>query len=167
VITVRGALPFVVLLVAVALLAAGDALEPQHATRAALAVVVAGAFVAVAARLQSPREDERPLSATRTTPDGPHHPSRLVELEVRVRWCRTQGDVHYQLRPVMRETAQALLRERHGVTLDRQPELGAALLGDHLYELVRADRPAPADRRQPSTISQPDIAAMVQRLERL
>ncbi len=57
----------------------------------------------------------------------------------------TAFDVHYRLRPHLRIVAADRL-ERHGVSLDRQPRRARALLGTEAWDLVRPDRPEPADR---------------------
>jgi hypothetical protein len=65
--------------------------------------------------------------------------ARVVRLS-----SRSAGDVHHRLRPILREVAVVRLQVR-GVDLDAEPAKAAALLGDDLVALVRADRPAPAD----------------------
>jgi hypothetical protein len=58
-----------------------------------------------------------------------------------------QSELHYRLRPPVREIVAARLSRRHGVDLDRQPERARALLGDgRAWELVRPDRERPQDR---------------------
>jgi hypothetical protein len=54
------------------------------------------------------------------------------------------GDVHWRLRPVLREVAGAALHGR-GVDLDGDAAAARALLGGEAWELVRADRPRPPD----------------------
>jgi hypothetical protein len=54
------------------------------------------------------------------------------------------GDTHWRLRPVLREAAVAALHGR-GVDLDGDPDAARRLLGEETFELVRADRPRPAD----------------------
>ena len=56
-------------------------------------------------------------------------------------------DLHVRLRPTVRELARGLLSRRHGVDLDREPERARQLLGKDTWELVRPDRPFPAERR--------------------
>jgi len=58
-------------------------------------------------------------------------------------------DFHFLLRPHLRLIAAGLLEGRRGVALDEQPERARRLLGDETWELVRADRPVPSDRRGP------------------
>ena len=54
------------------------------------------------------------------------------------------GDLHLRLRPILREIAADGLR-RHGVELDAQPQAAQRLLAPETWELVRPDRPRPAD----------------------
>jgi len=56
----------------------------------------------------------------------------------------TAGDLHLRLRPILREVAIDGLR-RHGVELDADPARAQQLLAPTSWELVRPDRPAPAD----------------------
>lgn len=58
-------------------------------------------------------------------------------------------DLHFRLRPTLREAAAELLAARRGIMLDRQPERARRALGDETWELVRSDRPAPADPHAP------------------
>ena len=55
-------------------------------------------------------------------------------------------DVHFRLRPVIAELAAELLSSRRGIDLERDPERAHAVLGDDVWELVRPDRPQPAER---------------------
>jgi hypothetical protein len=55
-------------------------------------------------------------------------------------------DLHFRLRPTLRETAAALLAVRRGIDLDRQPERARRALGEETWDLVRPDLPPPADR---------------------
>ncbi len=75
-------------------------------------------------------------------------------------------DLHFRLRPTVRDVAAGLLRFRQGVDLDRQPVLARAALGDEAWELVRADRPAPAERRGPGMAPE-QLDRVVSSLERL
>ena len=54
------------------------------------------------------------------------------------------GDLHLRLRPILREIAADGLRRR-GVELDAQPQAAQALLAAETWELVRPNRPRPAD----------------------
>ena len=60
----------------------------------------------------------------------------------------TAFDVHYRLRPHVRQIASYRLALR-GVVLDQQPTRAAELLGGEAWELARPDRPEPEDRSGP------------------
>ena len=55
-------------------------------------------------------------------------------------------DLHYRLRPVVREIAAGRL-ERRGLSLDSGSAAVRELLGDDLWKLVRPDRKPPQDRQ--------------------
>jgi hypothetical protein len=55
-------------------------------------------------------------------------------------------DLHFRLRPTLRETASGLLAVRRGIDLDRQPDRARAVLGDDAWQLVRPDLEPPTDR---------------------
>jgi hypothetical protein len=89
-------------------------------------------------------------AATRSPGELPLPPSvvasqRLVELV-----AGTAGDVHFRVRPVLREVAAHRLLISHGLDLDDPPSAGvvAERCGPLLWGLVRPDRPEPADRRR-------------------
>ena len=54
--------------------------------------------------------------------------------------------LHARLRPVLREVAAHRLRARYGVELDAEPARAHELVAAAAWELVRPDRPPPADR---------------------
>ena len=97
---------------------------------------------------------------------GSARPAGLQRLEWMVGSGRhTAGDVQVRVRPVLREIAAARLRRR-GVRLDAEPERSRALLGDELWEIVRPNRPRPADHRLPG-LELGTLERLVERLERL
>lgn len=75
-------------------------------------------------------------------------------------------DLHYRLRPTVREIAAGLLAGRRGIDLDRQPALARTVLGDETWELVRPGRPAPPDRFGPG-IDTRELDRVVTALEAL
>lgn len=93
------------------------------------------------------------LSVFDVPPGAAPAPHRLPELERVEREVTLAAasayDVHFRLRPTLRETALTLLAAGRGVSLDRQPERARQLLGEEAWELVRADREPPADPRGP------------------
>jgi hypothetical protein len=55
-------------------------------------------------------------------------------------------DLHFRLRPLVREVVAARLARRDGVDLDQRPEVAHALVGEgRVWELARPDRPVPKD----------------------
>ena len=72
---------------------------------------------------------------------------------------------HTRLRPVLREIAAHRLRSRYGVDLDAEPARARELLASAAWDVVRPDRPTPADRlgRGPSPA---DVRRIVEELER-
>ena len=75
-------------------------------------------------------------------------------------------DVHYRLRPMLREIASQLLRARRGIDLERNPDGARAALGPDVWELVRPDRPAPQNRAaRGAPLAQ--LRAAVEALERV
>lgn len=108
----------------------------------ALAVVVTG-FATSAGRERRSTFDQ----ALRPARGRHERLPELVRLEREVGLATASAfDVHYRLRPVLREIAGGLLAARRGVDLDGQPEQARALLGDEAWELLRPDREAPRDR---------------------
>ena len=76
----------------------------------------------------------------------PERPAGLVELENLLAGRLSAGDVHFRLRPILREIAAARLRTAKGVDLDVDPEAARRLLGPTAWDLVRPDREPPDDR---------------------
>jgi hypothetical protein len=73
---------------------------------------------------------------------------------------------HRRFLPLLRAAASARLATRHGVELDRRPEAARELLGEQAWELLRPDRPEPADRHG-TGIPPVDVAALIERIESL
>lgn len=69
-------------------------------------------------------------------------------------------DLHYRLRPVIREIAVSRL-ERRGLRLDSGSAAVRELLGDDLWQLVSPDRERPSDRQAPG----PGLAELRQSVE--
>jgi hypothetical protein len=74
----------------------------------------------------------------------------------------TAFDLHFRLRPVLREIGGTLL-ERHGLRLDSGDPEVRERLGDDLWEIVRPDREPPENRHAPG----PGLVAMRRVVERL
>ena len=76
-----------------------------------------------------------------------------------------QFDLHYRLRPILRDVAAARLEQR-GLDLDSGRPVVQELLGDELFELTAPDREPPANRLAPG----PGVEGLdrtIGRLERL
>jgi hypothetical protein len=76
-----------------------------------------------------------------------------------------QAELHYRLRPVVREVLAARLSRRHGIDPDREPERARAVVGDgRVWELARPDRDPPEDRYQRGW-SRRDLEELLDELE--
>jgi len=60
--------------------------------------------------------------------------------------CSSAADLHFRLRPMLREIAAHRLAIHRSVDLDLQPEEARKVLGPAAWDLVRPDRPDPPDR---------------------
>jgi hypothetical protein len=92
---------------------------------------------------------------------------QLATLERRFdsgRWSTL--DLHHRLRPLVCEIAAARLARGHGVDLDREPERAHALVGPHVWELVRPERQPPQERLAPGWPPK-ELWALVEELERI
>jgi hypothetical protein len=93
-------------------------------------------------------------------------PDRVAELERLERelylGAMTAFDLHYRLRPVLREIVEPRL-ERHGLRLDADDRRVRERLGEELWEIVRPAREAPEDRHAPG----PGVARMRRVVEQL
>jgi hypothetical protein len=76
----------------------------------------------------------------------PTRPSEIVRIEREITLGTTSaGHLHTRLLPLLREAASARL----GIDFDLHPDRARAALGDESWELLRPDRPEPADRSAP------------------
>jgi hypothetical protein len=135
----------------------------------AVYVVVLGAQT-LAALTRSPAgssEDSLFESALRRPREEALRPPELVRIERElILGMESAGYLHTRLRPILREAAAARLAAKHHVDLERRPETARALLGDDAWELLRPDRPEPADRNAPG-LAQAKLRAVIDVLERL
>ena len=101
--------------------------------------------------------------------EKPEQPQPIAELDridrLVVLGAANEFDLHYRLRPLLRQVATERLYGQHGVELDRDPERARPLLGDELWELVRPDREV--GRRSGPGLPPADLAGHVARLEQL
>jgi hypothetical protein len=104
-------------------------------------------------------ERRRPIAA---------RPPDLARLEREVELAAAGSfDLHFRLRPALREVAAHRLASRYGVELDSgSPEVRAAL-GEELWEIVRPDRRPPVDRGFGPGLALPRLRAALDTLERI
>jgi len=74
--------------------------------------------------------------------------------------------LHVRLRPLLREIASHRLLKSYGVDLAAEPARARELVGASAWELVRPDRPPPADRLAPGP-SASSLREVVTELERV
>ena len=91
-----------------------------------------------------------------------------LERTVRVLSMSTNAafDVHFRLRPIVREIAEQRLADRRGLRLDSGDRRVREALGDDLWELVQPDREAPSERFGQG-IAAERLQRVVERLETL
>jgi hypothetical protein len=107
---------------------------------------------------------EAALRSQATSATEPPAPSRIErEFELSLAFA---DYAHRTLLPLLRTAAAARLAMRHGIVLERQPHAARRVLGEQTWDLVRPDRPPPADSLAPGPPEE-EIAAVVTRLESL
>lgn len=107
-------------------------------------------------------------------PEPPARPRRvsrrLPELERTERAvllsASTAFDVHYRLRPILREIAAQRLSSRRGLSLDDDVEASRLVVGEPTWELVRPDREPPHLRSGPG-VGAAQLREVVVALERI
>jgi hypothetical protein len=115
------------------------------------------------ARASSPRFE----AALRGSATDTLEPSATPRIEREFRLALAYADyAHRTLLPLLRAAAAARLSMRHGIELERQPDAARRLLGEQTWDLVRPDRPPPADGLGPGP-QEDEVAAVVARLESL
>jgi len=101
--------------------------------------------------------------------EKPEQPQPIAELDridrLVVLGAANEFDLHYRLRPLLRQVAAERLYGLHGVDLDRDPERARPLLGDELWEVVRPDRQV--GRRAGPGLPPAELVEHVARLEQL
>jgi hypothetical protein len=160
----------VVLLTAV-LLALVVAVPSRRALLVGIYELVLGA-IAVSALLSSFRTLEPKTwlrSPFERDPAKPEEPPPIAELDrfdrLVVLGTGNEFDLHYRLRPLLRQLATDRLYARHGIELDREPERARPPLGDELAALVSPDRRL--GRKTARGIDAAELARHVDRLEQL
>jgi hypothetical protein len=115
------------------------------------------------ARAPVPRGSELDvaLAAMRKVPADSGEPALARELELST---YNAFHLHSRLRPVLRDVAAHRLRARYGVELDAEPGRARGLVGAVAWDVVRPDRPPPADRLGPGP-SLDELRIVVDELE--
>jgi hypothetical protein len=90
-----------------------------------------------------PSQFDAALAAMRRFPPDSREPALVRELELST---YSAFHLHARVRPVLRDIAAHRLRTRYGVELDGEPARARELVGAAAWELVRPNRPPPADR---------------------
>jgi hypothetical protein len=131
-------------------------------------VLVAGAFAVLTAVLATrqafPQAEGSALAeALEREPKEPVRPSDLVRTE-RLLMLSSTFDLHYRLRPILREVAEQRLADRRGLRLDTGSPQVRQVLGEELWELLRPDRSAP-ERRFEAGLPHDALARVIERLE--
>jgi hypothetical protein len=134
-------------------------------------LVFAGALVALAAARISGRAFPRPRGTVPAVLSRPSrryvHPESLSLAEDDVALAQAdEFDVHFRLRPQLREIADAGLAMQAGIELDREPEQARQMLSPETWELVRPDRARPTGAGT-SGIDTASLTAVVSELERI
>jgi hypothetical protein len=149
------------------------ALRPLSTSRAlAIWVVVVAAIVLVLLVRHSrggraPQHGGRFEAALRGRKETAQPPVELLRMERELELGIADAThAHRRLLPLLRAAATARLASRRGVELDRRPEAAEALLGEDVWELLRPDRPEPADRHGPG-VPRESVAAVIERVESL
>jgi hypothetical protein len=136
-------------------------------TAAEAGALAVGAVAAVAAVRAMPA----PAAVSRRRPRrdrrGPALPAELAADRRLLRMAvASAAEAHHRLVPALRDVASQRLAAYRRIDLVREPEAARAALAPETWELVRPDRPAPADRhtRGPRLA---DLEAAIADLERL
>lgn len=121
------------------------------------------ALVRALAEVAPPPEPESTVRARRLSRSLPEleRTERAVLLS-----ASNAFDVHYRLRPILREIAVQRLASRRGLTLDADQAASRALLGEDTWELVRPGR-EPPDLRFGPGVPAAELREVVAALERI
>jgi len=149
-------------------------LVPKVSTARAFAIwiVVATALVLLSLirhsrEVAGPGPRSRFEQAVRGQKAAASQPEELLRMDRELVLGSADADhAHRRLLPLLRATAAARIAARHGFELERRPEAAQALLGDDVWELLRPDRPEPADRHDPG-VPRARITAVIERVESL
>jgi hypothetical protein len=166
----RLAWPTVIAAVVLVVLLALRPLSTSRALAIWVVVVVAIALVLLvrhARARRGPRHASRFEAALRGRRDTPQPPVELLRMERELELgIADSAHAYRRLLPLLRAAAEARLASRHGIELNGRPGAAEALLGEETWELLRPDRPEPADRHGPG-VPRASVAAAIERVEAL
>jgi hypothetical protein len=130
-----------------------------------LCLVILRVTVNALGRAYPPARPLRPRAAR--SRDDRRPPSGLARLENHAALGVAGAfDLHHRLCPRLRRLAEGLVETRRHISFDRDPEAARAALGPTAWELVRPDRPPPANRiARGLPIS--DLRSVVESFERM
>ena len=116
--------------------------------RTTIRLMLVGALIALAAARIARRAFPEPRGTVPAvlarSPRRYVHPESLATMEDDVALAQAEVfDVHFRLRPILREITAAGLATQSGIELDRAPERARERLSPATWELVRPDRPRP------------------------
>ena len=160
---------FIVGLATVALFVMRSVEPGRRALELDIYVLLVGALAVLAAVLAARRAIPVSTSsalAEALEPEPPEalRPPDLERTERIVTMATTTSfDLHYRLRPILREVAEQRLADRRGLRLDEDPGAREAL-GEALWEIVRPDR-EPPERRFTEGLAPRSLRAAIERLE--
>lgn len=131
-----------------------------------LAAIALGALVSSFRTFEPQLGVRSPFERTPEKPEEPALPDELDRIDrLVVLGGANEFDLHYRLRPLLRQIAAERLQNVYGVDLDREPERARSLLGDGLWEVVRPDRQL--GRRRGPGLPAAELAGHVATLEEL
>jgi len=149
------------------------ALRPLSTARAFAiwTVLVAALALAVLVRLSrrsgGPQHARRFESALSARPEEASQPVELLRMERELVLGMADADnARRRLLPLLRAAAAARLASHHGIELEHRRDAAQELLGEEAWELLRPDRPAPADRHALG-VPRERLVAVIERLESL
>jgi hypothetical protein len=148
------------------------ALRPLSTSRALAIWIVLVAGIALVLLVRHSRSGGRAQArrfeaALRGRPPAVTPPVELLRMERELALGIADAThAHRRFLPLLRAAAAARLESRHGIELDRRPDAARALLGEEAWELLRPDRPEPADRHGPG-VPRGRVAALIERVESL
>lgn len=131
---------------------------------AATTIAVAAFVSLISTRDLAARAELRPRPVRRVADSPPLEQLRQVGRALTAARASEFG-VDRDLRPLFRPIA-AMRLARRGVDLDRHTEKARAILGDELWELVRAEGPCGSNRVE-GGISAAGLQSLIERLERI